>query len=66
MKLTEENKRSIDNRSFEELLRHNRYAPSGDPWFEGETGKYWLKRMGELRDKDPGGAVATSKRIGWD
>ena len=66
MDLTPENRAHIDSLSYEGLLRHNRYAPVGDPWFQGETGDYWLKRMAELRDADPGGAVAASKRIGWD
>jgi len=66
MDLTPENKQHIDNLSYEQLLRHNRYAPVGDPWFQGETGSYWSKRMAELRAADPGGAVAASKRIGWD
>ncbi len=66
MELTEENKRHIDSLSYEGLLERNRYAPVGDPWFQGETGKYWLKRMAELRSADPSGAVGASKRIGWD
>lgn len=66
MELTKENKDHIDNLSYEELLRHNRHAPLGDPWFEGETGKYWGERMAKMRAADPGGAVAASKRIGWD
>jgi hypothetical protein len=66
MDLTPENKAHIDSLSYEGLLRHNRYAPAGDPWFQGETGQYWIKRMAELRDADPGGAVGASKRIGWE
>ena len=66
MELTPENKKHIDGLSYEELLRHNRYAPAGDPWFQGGTGLYWLKRMAERRAADPGGAVAASKRIGWE
>ena len=66
MELTPENKAHIDSLSYEELLRHNRYAPAGDPWFAGDTGTYWLKRMAEQRAVDPGAAVAASKRIGWE
>ncbi len=66
MELTPENKTHIDGLSYEELLRHNRYAPPGDPWFSGATGTYWIKRMAELRAADPGAAVAASKRIGWE
>ncbi len=65
MDLTPENKEIIDNKNYRELLSHNRFAPAGDPWFQGETGQYWLKRMAELREQ---GAdhVGSSKRIGWD
>ena len=66
MKLTDKNKATIDAKSFEQLLSHNRFAPAGDPWFEGETGKHWLKRMADMKTRDPGAAVAASKSIGWD
>ena len=67
MDLTLENKKHIDSMSYEGLLSHWRNAPSGDPWFQGETGKYWGDRMAELRNK-PGGNeehVRSSKSIGW-
>ena len=67
MKLTPELKASIDALSYEELLREWRFAPSGSPKFQDETGAYWLKRMSELRNQ-PGGheeAVRASKSIGW-
>ena len=65
MELTAENKAYIDNLSYEGLLRSWRFAPSGNEWFHGETGKYWGERMKEMRDK---GAdhVGASKSIGWD
>lgn len=66
--LTEENKKHIDSLDYDELLRKWRFAKSGDPWMQGETGNYWGNRMGALRRR-PGGqevAVAASKRIGWD
>ena len=67
MDLTTENKQHIDNLSYEELLRENRYAPIGDPWFQGDTGEYWLERMEKEKMLCGGGAaVAASKRIGWD
>ncbi len=65
MDLTEENKKQIDSLSYESLLSRWRFAPSGDKWFQGETGDYWGKRMAELRDADPDAAVAASKNIGW-
>lgn len=65
MELTPENKTYIDSLSYRELLSKWRFAPVGDKWFQGETGKYWGKRMAELKAKDPGAAVAASKSIGW-
>jgi hypothetical protein len=65
MELTAENKAHIDGLNYESLLFRWRFAPAGDPWFEGATGAYWAKRMGELRSQ-PGGNdrhVAASKRI---
>lgn len=67
MQLTRENKAHIDSLSYEQLLRKWRFAPSGDPWFQGETGKYWGERMKELKNQ-PGGQdkhVSASKTIGW-
>ena len=63
MKLTAENKKEIDGMSYESLLSQWRNSPSGNPWFEGETGEYWAKRMNELRETVD--HVAISKRIGW-
>lgn len=65
MDLTPENKAKIDAMSYEGLLRDWRFSPSGDPWFQGETGDYWGKRMKELRDAGADHAGA-SKRIGWE
>jgi hypothetical protein len=63
--LTPENKQHIDSLSYEDLLSRWRFAPVGDPWFQGETGDYWSKRMRELR---VAGAdhVGASKSIGWE
>lgn len=57
----------IDNASFEDLLRKNRFAPVGDPMMLDATGEYFLEVMNQ-RKKEVGEAeaVATSKRIGWD
>lgn len=62
--LTPERKAYIDSLSYEQLLRCWRFAPIGDPWFQGGTGKYWSRRMRELRDTAD--HVAASKRVGWD
>jgi len=64
MKLTAENKKYIDDLSYEGLLRRWRFAPAGDPWFQGETGRYWSDRLAEMRDKDNAAHVAASKKIG--
>ena len=67
MILTPENKAHIDALSYQGLLSHWRIAPVGDPWFQGETGKYWSQRMAEKRKElDAAEHVATSKAIGWD
>ena len=65
MDLTPENKAYIDSLSYEGLLERWRFAPIGDPWFQGATGTYWDKVM---REKRAAGAdhVGASKRIGWD
>jgi len=65
MDLTPENKAKINDLDYEQLLSRWRNAPSGDPWFQGETGDYWAARMKELREK---GAdhVAASKSVGWE
>jgi len=65
MELTPENKAHIDAMSYVDLLRCWRFAPPGDPWFQGATGIYWKIRLHELRTN---GAdhVAASKSIGWD
>ena len=64
MELTEKNKAHIDSLSYKQLLHSWRFSPSGNPWFQGETGKYWGERMSELR-KEGADHVAASKAIGW-
>ncbi len=65
MNLTPENKTFIDSRTHLQLLDRWRFSRAGDPWFQGETGEYWGKRMAELRDADRAQAVADSKLLGW-
>lgn len=65
MDLTPENKATIDGHDITTLLRHWRFAKSGDPWFQGETGEYWSKRMAELRSQDQAAYTSASKAIGW-
>ena len=67
MDLTEKNKSYIDGLGLEQLLSRWRHAPVGDPWFQGETGKYWGKRMSELREAQGNDAwVSASKSVGWE
>lgn len=68
MKLTPEIKAEIDSKDYRQLLARWRHAPIGDPMFQGETGEYWGRKMGEMR-RAPGGEeihVAASKSVGWD
>ena len=63
---SEEMKKWIDNASYEQLLSHWRNAPAGDPYFVGEIGSYYQKRMGEKRSEvGDSEHVRTSKSIGW-
>lgn len=65
MKLTDDNKKHIDSLSYEGLLSHWRFAAVGDPWFQGETGYYWAKRMREKKSEVGNDAhVSASKNIG--
>lgn len=65
MDLTPEKKAYIDSLSHYDLLRRIRFSKVGDPMFQGETGKYWMKRYAEMRDKDYEQAVRDSKDMGW-
>lgn len=65
MELTPNNRAHIDAMSYESLLSRWRFAPCGDPWFQGETGKYWGVRLTELRARPETDHVAASKSIGW-
>jgi len=65
--MTDEQKRWIDNASYEQLLAHWRNAPAGDPMFIGNTGKYYANVMKGRREAIGNeGHVKTSKKIGWD
>jgi len=56
-------KAKIDKMSYYDLLAGWRFAPAGDPRFQGEAGDYWGKKMAELKAADPAGAVAASKAL---
>lgn len=48
MKLTPENKKEIDDLTYDEMLHRWNYSTPKNLWFRGETGEYWRKRMSEL------------------
>ena len=60
--LTQEIKDQIDGMTQEEMARHNRFAPAGDPVFAGRAGQYFQVRFQERGGMTP----AISKKIGWD
>jgi hypothetical protein len=65
--MTEEIKAQIDAMDYHSLLRRWRFAPVGDPFFQGETGEYYQKRMDAKREEvGHDEAVRASKQIGWD
>ena len=68
MDLTPDNRAHIAALTLEELLRRWRFAPVGDPWFQGETGSYWARRMTALRaaSGEDAAHVRASKAIGWE
>lgn len=65
MDMTPEFKLYVDQMSLYNLLHMNRFVPIGDPIFQGDSGKYLIDRLNELRAKDPDSYVNASKQIGW-
>lgn len=60
-------KQEIDAMDYESMLRKWRYASLGSPYFQGEIGAYYSKRMAEKRtDVGDAAHTAASKSIGWD
>lgn len=58
-------KKWIDSVSYEELLRKWRFAPVGDPFFQGEMGDYYKQKMKKRREQiGDAGHTAASKSIG--
>ena len=55
----------IDGQDYEGLLRRHRFAPPGDPYFQGETGEHYARTMAERRAELPDGGAVASKRVGW-
>ena len=67
MPQTEEQMKTwIDNASYTTLLQRWRFAPSGDPFFQGEMGDYYKEAMTRKKEEvGSAGHVAASKLIGW-
>ncbi len=57
MTMDEETKKQIDQLSLVELFSQHRFAPIGDPRYQGDEGEYRVARLAELRSKDPGAYV---------
>lgn len=66
MKLTDQIKNYIDSLDYHALLHRWRFGVVGDPMFQDESGKYWGKRMTEMRADPSVDAVQASKDIGWE
>ena len=64
--MTPEQKKWIDEASYEDLLRKLRFAPAGDPMFIDDTVyEYYSKVVQERKAADPAAHVRASKSIGW-
>jgi hypothetical protein len=65
--MTEQEMRDwIDNASYEDLFRKWRFAPAGDPFFQGDVGKYYSEVMVKRRKEvGPEEHTRISKRLGW-
>lgn len=64
--MTDEEKKSIDGLTYEEMLRLWRFAPVGNKIFKGEHGAYFKEKMLEKKSRIPIGlAVLISKKVGW-
>ena len=62
-KMTPEQKKWIDEASYEDLLRRVRFAPVGDPMFQCDT-DYYFKVMDKLKSADRAEHVRASKALG--
>ena len=65
--MTNKQKKWIDSASYQQLLRRWRFAPVGDPLFQGDTGKYFSDKLA-TRKAEVGQSehVGASKAIGWE
>ena len=56
----------IDRQDHEGLLRWWRFAPSGDPFFQGEIGEHYEQALKSSRGLEQDRGASASKRVGWD
>lgn len=64
--MTPEDKKWIDEATYEQMLERWRHAPAGDPIFTGEAGVYFQVVMRGKKDAlSFGQRVAASKAVGW-
>jgi hypothetical protein len=63
--MTPEEKKWIDEASYEDMLRKWRFSPLGDTYFvdDQERADYFVKAMAEKRAQT--NHVFASKRVGW-
>lgn len=64
--MTPEEKKWIDESTYEQLLTRWRHAPVGDPIFTAEAGAYYQAVMRMKKDAlSFGKRVEISKSVGW-
>ena len=64
--MNEETREWIDKADYEQLMYKWRFAPVGDPIFQGETGRYFRRRMNQARAAiGQAEHVRISKKLGW-
>ena len=64
--MTDDEKKWIDNATYEQLLKRWRFASVADDIFQGDTGIYYAEVMAKRRaEVGVDEAAAVSKRIGW-
>ncbi len=67
--MNQEMKAWIDHAEYQQLLERWRFAPLGDPMFQGEIGEHFQQVMkakrAALEAGDPEVHARTSKRVGW-
>jgi hypothetical protein len=65
--MSAQDKKWIDEASYEQLLRRWRFAPTGDGMFQGATGIYYQQVLDRKRKEiSVDEHVRISKVIGWD